>query len=340
MKNAAKQFQGGQITMQGMPALKNRERQQDSTWLYVRIYCQMAEADEVLLHLVAPLERALREQGLISSFFFIRYFEGGHHLRTRFCGEKSVLLGVVRDTINQHIARYFTEQGFSLEDPLDWGPDGMDDLQWQALYSTDAPRPIPSYEYDRYEPETTRYGGQQGLLVSEQHFAWGSKMACSVLEWEKNGIGSRRNAALLLLDALTQGFHFTDQQKATSFEQQYRYWMSSSWCTPKHLELFDQEYKRQCPVLQLLIPLHAHAPIHRSRMVWLPLIEQWQEMASNTYNALTQLQEQGQLTVYPVELMFSYIHMFCNRLKLFPREEAYLSYLLYRNYSEQLAMIG
>jgi hypothetical protein len=61
-------------------------------------------------------------------------------------------------------------------------------------------------------------------------------------------------------------------------------------------------------------------------------------MANDTYHALTQLQEQGQLTVHPIELMFSYIHMFCNRLKLFPREEAYLCYLLYRNYTEQLAM--
>ena len=81
MQNAAEQLQGEKIWM---PVLKDRKRQQASTWLYVRIYCQMTEADEVLLNLVAPLVHVLQEQGLISSFFFIRYFEGGHHLRARF----------------------------------------------------------------------------------------------------------------------------------------------------------------------------------------------------------------------------------------------------------------
>jgi len=311
--------------------------QHDMDWLYVRIYCRREEADELLLSLVAPCMRTLQARGLITKFFFIRYFEGGFHLRLRCCGQKSDLLGPVRDELNARLDAYFMQHGVALSGPLDWGPNGMNDQTWQSRQEQNATgptfsRPVPSYEYDRYEPEIERYGGLLGLQISEQHFMHCSETVLRVLEHERLGAGSRRNAALLLLHALAGAFQLTNQEKARLFELQARYWMTSSWFTPQLRELLVQEYERHCLALQRLLSSDHSRPQHKSRAVWSELIDEWSEASKDTYHALTTLEKRKQLTEAPSELLLSYIHMLCNRLGFFPREEAYLTYLLYRNY--------
>ncbi|HET8844026.1 MAG TPA: thiopeptide-type bacteriocin biosynthesis protein [Ktedonobacteraceae bacterium] len=315
---------------------RGTEDHPDITWLYVRIFCQTDENDDVLLRLVAPLEQSLSRQGLIRSFFFIRYAEGGPHVRARFLGPKSLLFDAAREKINRQIVTYFRERGFTLEQPLDPGPYGSDDMVWRPLLDEKTLRPIPSYEYGRYEPELERYGGPHGLYVSEDHFAQSSKIVFQVLALEKEGRGSRRNAAFLLLDAITETFHFSARQKTSYFEQQYRHWTKASWYTLNYHTRLIEAYEKQKSALQLLVPPPGSPATHKSRIVWLPILEQWSEATSDIYNDLMTLWKQGQLTTHPAEIMSSYIHMFCNRLGLFPREEAYLSYLLYCNYTEQL----
>lgn len=315
---------------------RGTEEHPDLTWLYVRIFCQTNENDDVLLRLVAPLEQALSRQGLIRSFFFIRYAEGGPHVRARFLGSRELLFDGARERINRQIVAYFRERGFILEQPLDPGPYGSDDLLWRPLNDEKTLRPIPSYEYARYEPEIERYGGPYGIHMSEDHFAQSSKIVLQVLELEKAGRGSRRNAAVLLLDAIAEAFHFSARQKTRYFEQQYRHWTRASWYTLNYHMRLTQAYEQQRSALQLLVPPPGTPATHKIRTVWLPVLEQWQQATGDIYQRLMALWEQGNLTTHPAEIMSSYIHMFCNRLGLFPREEAYLAYLLYCNYTEQL----
>ncbi len=312
------------------------EEPPDQTWLYVRIFCQTNENDDVLLRLVAPLEQSLSRQGLIRSFFFIRYAEGGPHVRARFLGPKSLLFDAARERINQQIVAYFRERGFLLNEPLDPGPYGSDDLLWRPRYDDKILRPIPSYEYARYEREVERYGGQYGIRMSEAHFAHSSKIVLQVLEQEREGRGSRRNAAVVLLDAITDAFHLSIRQKRRYFEQQYRHWTRANWYTASYHTRLVRAYEQQRPALQLLVPPPGAPATHKMRTVWLPILEQWQTATGEIYNNLITLWERGELTVHPAEIMSSYIHMFCNRLGLFPREEAYLSYLLYCTYTERL----
>ena len=334
MRHESEHLPARRIAIQGHH--RSETGAEDCTWLYVRIYCSMAEADDVLLGLVAPLVERLLKEGLIRHSFFIRYFEAGHHLRVRFYGQKAVLFDTVRVIVNQYIVEYFAKQGQVLRDPLDWGPHTMDDLLWQTPQYEDRQRPVPSYEYDRYEPEVERYGGQQGLDVSEQHFADSSAIALRVLAQERNGVGSRRNAVLLLLHTLAESFQLDNQQKASSFEQHYRYRASVAWRTPPSHEVLAQEYERHRIKMQLLLPLVPQSSVHQSRAVWLPLVEQWQREVNETYQALQTLQGQNVLITPPIVIMSSYIHMLCNRLGLFLREEAYLCYLLYRHYAQQV----
>ncbi len=306
-------------------------------WLYVRITCQATEADTLALELVAPLVQHLWKQGLIRQWFFIRYYEGGHHFRLRFFGERRDLFGSVRAHINESVRAYFAGDQHKVFDPLDWGPEGMNDQRWQPLYAANALRPIPSYEYQRYEPETERYGGSQGLHVSEHHFAYSSALALQILAQEREGHGSRRNAALLLLHASAESFQLDARQKAESFEQFYLRRRALAWHVPPSEVGLEQEYERNRASLRLLAP-DPGAPLHRTQVVWLPLVEQWQSQVGETYRRLHLLQKQGLLSTPSIVMLSAYIHMLCNRLGIYPREEAYLCYLLFRTYVERLAL--
>jgi thiopeptide-type bacteriocin biosynthesis protein len=310
-----------------------------STWLYVRIYCPAAMSDDIVLHLMRPLEMELRAREYITRFFFIRYLEGGYHLRLRFYGERQALSGPVRARLNEEIARYFSERGYAVNEPLDWGPDGMDDPHWQPLLPPDARRPTPSYEYDRYDPEVERYGGQQGLLVSEEHFQQSSYTAFAVIEHERAGHGPRQNAALLLMEAAAEAFGMDDRQKLDAFGRQFSYWVPSLWVTAEHLHQFAGEYDRFRSHLCRLLPTsRSMAAEHRSRTTWHSIVYRWRAEMSSLYHQLTALERRGALQVPPPDLLLSYLHMLCNRLGIFPREEACLAYLLHRSYAEQLGL--
>ena len=195
----------------------------DHTWLYVRIYCHPKMSDDIILHILRPVEKELRKRGLITQFFFIRYIEGGYHLRVRFYGTRQALLHSSRTYINTQISQFFAQCGNVIDEPYDQGPDGMDDAQWQPWQPHKVQRPMPSYEYDRYDPETDRYGGPDGLLISEQHFQQSSYTAFRILEHERMGLGPRQNAMLLLMEATAAAFGFSDRQKLDAFGRQFAY---------------------------------------------------------------------------------------------------------------------
>ena len=311
----------------------------DRDWLYVRIYCEPELSDDVVINLIRPAEQELRRHGWVEHFFFIRYIEGGYHLRLRFFGQGELLQGPVRRALNGRIEDFFAERGFALAGPQDRGPSGQDDPFWRPRNDPDFPRPKPSYEYDRYEPEKERYGGSHGLWLSEQHFEQSSYTALHILEMEKAGAGPRQNAALLLLDATARAFSLDAQQRQAAFERQFEYWAGSPWIADTHLEAYARMYEQYRVVLPRLVPASdISCPEHASRRLWHALLEQWHGHAEALYQHLLLLESQGSLSASPLELLIHYSHMLCNRLGIFPREEAALAYLLSHTYTEQLTI--
>ncbi|HLI05734.1 MAG TPA: thiopeptide-type bacteriocin biosynthesis protein [Ktedonobacteraceae bacterium] len=309
-------------------------------WLYVRIYCPQVMGDDVVLGLIRPLEDALRLHGLISRFFFIRYVEGGYHLRLRLYGERQAFSKRVQPYLNDQIGRFFARRGLTLIEPGDHDPARLDDPDWQPHWPDSKARPVPSYEYDRYEPETDRYGGLEGLCISEQHFQQSSYLALHVLENERAGIGPRQNALLLLMEATAEAQGFSAQQKLASFGSQLAHWLSSPWLTPEHLRRFANEYQRYHLALSRLIPVDAPATAHPGRAVWQPIVQAWLAEIRERVRALNELERAGLLTTSLPSILVSYTHMLSNRLGIFPREEVCLLYLLYQRYADQLGVPG
>ncbi|HEX5598239.1 MAG TPA: thiopeptide-type bacteriocin biosynthesis protein, partial [Micromonosporaceae bacterium] len=131
--------------------------------LHCFLHWQPKDVDAFLAETVAPLMDGLRVAGHLSDWFFIRYFEGGPHLRIRARDADSATLQKLRE---------------ALVDAVRIAP--------YPVQSVAEHGPVPWREHGEvceigYEPETERYGGEEALPVAEEVFCHSSQIALAVL---------------------------------------------------------------------------------------------------------------------------------------------------------------
>lgn len=54
-----------------------------SEWLFVKIYCGPHAAERILTDSILPVIKKLLSEGVINCWFYVRYYDQGHHLRLR-----------------------------------------------------------------------------------------------------------------------------------------------------------------------------------------------------------------------------------------------------------------
>lgn len=81
-----------------------------SEWLYFKIYCGVKTGDDLLLEVVEPFVRSLRNAGTIYLWFFIRYADPEPHVRVRFLLKNPREIGDIMNTMHQLI-KPFVETG-------------------------------------------------------------------------------------------------------------------------------------------------------------------------------------------------------------------------------------
>ncbi|WP_406512055.1 lantibiotic dehydratase [Streptomyces sp. NBC_00161] len=144
-------------------------------WVYWKYYCSSFTADSVIVRARSRVD-GLRSRGQASSWFFVRYGEGGHHVRIR-----------VRPVRREDRAAVFMElEGLGRE------------LQDQGLVSRACT--------DRYVPETARYGGLQGIALAEELFGIDSDLVSDLLAASPSEELRLFHAASALLDWV-RGFY-------------------------------------------------------------------------------------------------------------------------------------
>lgn len=78
-----------------------------SEWFYVKIYCGEKTGEELLKTSIKPLVENLRQDEVITSFFFIRYQDPEPHLRLRFRGNpKSLFYTTIIARLNESLSIY------------------------------------------------------------------------------------------------------------------------------------------------------------------------------------------------------------------------------------------
>jgi len=171
-------------------------------WLSAHLFYE-GDLDDLLVRAAGPLVSELASGGLITGSFFLRYWEGGSHLRLRVLPVDPSTRNRVQTLITERIGRYLREHPSA---------DVMSAAEYARLAKTMASAegltgytrcmcPNNSIAFIPYRREHDRYGYGQSIEAVERHFTESSRIALSLL-----GAGmsrSERATACYCLIALT-----------------------------------------------------------------------------------------------------------------------------------------
>ncbi|MEV7166212.1 thiopeptide-type bacteriocin biosynthesis protein [Streptomyces microflavus] len=130
------------------------------TWLSLHCFLRSApeDVDAFLTRDVAPLLDGLVAEGEATGWFFIRYDEGGHHLRLRIRGVSQARAASLPTALARRAERLPAA-----------GPVPGHDGDGRGLHA--------EVRVEPYVPETGRYGGPAALPVAEEVFVLSSRVA-------------------------------------------------------------------------------------------------------------------------------------------------------------------
>lgn len=286
--------------------------------------------DQFLLDVVQPAVSALQQTGALSNWFFIRYWENGPHVRLRLHGvsDQDFL------ALGQRLASAAAAAVTNAQSVPDHYPPSLRFDGWHA-----DPSALPWFEQGAvheimYEPEYRRYGGPDGLTLSEVMFSISSKTALKTLAATKSSWPQREAVALRLTCASIMALGLNETETIDFLNK-----MASAWRgfapDPAAVEaLAKADYE---PVAagfgRLWTQLKEGSP---SSHGWPPLVRSYGQHISTIRQGLVDLAAQGKL-ISPLtgiatrdanelaaalkSIMLSYIHMMNNRLGLSPIHE-------------------
>ncbi len=296
-------------------------------WLSAHLYYH-DDSDELLRQCVRPLVGELTAAGLIDGFCFVRYWQGGRHVRLRVLLTERRGEEQVAERIDAHAGRFFaacpSHATVGLEDYLrtaGW----LSRHEFGRQVTIEPLQPDNSLRYSPYVPEYRRLGGPAGVAAVEPHFVASSGIALDLLAaTPSRGQHTGRALAMMLLAGAVL---IPDRRSlARFFRACYRGWASrlTGGAEPDELR---QRYDRQRDQLgdlvrQLLGEAARPGDDHRD-----DIITRW--LACNTA-----LRDRLWPEAVTAPLLWQCLHKHNNRLGISLAEEVYLLFLLHRTLAE------
>jgi thiopeptide-type bacteriocin biosynthesis protein len=279
-----------------------------SEWHYVKIYCGVKTADHILTEVIKPVTEMLLQTGIISKFFFIRYYDPDHHLRVRFRGEGN-FYAEVTNKLNEALMPYFQENLVS------------------------------NIQTEIYKQEVERYGAEN-MDRSESIFFADSVGTLNVLAMLEGDEGDqlRWQFAIKGVNDLLDAFQFNITAKKDLMS-----WLSTSFA--KEFSLHSQEGKKQLGAKYRESRQAVDKALNKSIDTEDELYEVW-SIFTHRYQSLSvcasqilNLSRESKLSVGLNDLVASYIHMFLNRfLRSKQRMQEMVIYdLLHQHYKSLVA---
>jgi len=255
-----------------------------SEWLYVKLYTGTATADLLLRHVVAPVVREALGSGVADSWFFIRYSDPDWHLRVRFHGDPRELHARILPALGAAAA------------PL------LDDRRMWKL------------QLDTYEREVERYGGPEGIALTERLFAVDSAAILDLLELLEGDEGAdvRWRLALVGIDRLLSDLGFDTGAKTLVLERlRGSFWREFKGDKNLRVQL-DQRLRAERRSLALLLDgdAAASAPFAPA----LALFDRRSRESAPIVAEMARLEAAGRLTSTVHDMAASLVHMHVNRL--------------------------
>ncbi len=257
-------------------------------WLYVKLYTGYATADRLLGATLLPLARRLAAEGRIDAWFFVRYHDPTFHLRVRFQGSPEALWGDVLREVNAACAPLL-QTGF-----------------------------VARLQLDTYVREVERYGGAQGLALSEQVFWHDSEAVAELLPLAQAEAELRWQLAYWGADALLDDLGLELEAKTRLLALQ--------------VELYGREFRVDKSVRERLAAgLRARRAALQARSnapgAWQAVYLRRSERLRAPLARLHELRRRGELGVPLDELAQSHVHMHLNRwFRTAPRAQELVLY--------------
>lgn len=274
-------------------------------WLYYKIYCGTAAGEELLAGPLRRLSTRLTSKGLISQFFFIRYYDPDPHIRIRY-----------RLTSSQSMAEVMQLMKDAMKDPVS-----------QKL--------VTRIQLDTYARELERYGAAL-IGEAEQVFHADSEAVMAMLHWlqQHDAMADKWQWAIAGIDQYLVDFGYDLKQKTVLISQLHQGFLQEFGGGKPLLLQLNNKHRA---LKQELSAVFSEAPsllIATGRKI---LQGRSRQLKPVVRTICSQLSKQQQTTD---ELLGSYLHMFIDRL--FDTDnrkyELLLYHLLLKHYTSIAAM--
>jgi thiopeptide-type bacteriocin biosynthesis protein len=291
------------------------------SWTALHLACHAgAQAlDRLLVDAVAPIVHSERSRGGIASWFFVRYWHGGPHLRLRLAQASPEALDRIRQQVSAALGAIPPPEPAldpeAFYDRFGVAADGVARYGWY--------RHGTCVDAD-YEPELERYGGPAAMALAEQLFEVSSDIAVSVIAATEKT--QRRLAVTLdLLIGLCLRL-FPERAEAVRWLRDYaamwRYLDATVASTEADIRTgAEATFASQAAQL---VPRCARLA---DDSAWPAPYRRWWQACLAVHREWTDLHAAGAMTVTPSGAFVSHLHMLHNRLGLTATDEVYLAWL-------------
>jgi thiopeptide-type bacteriocin biosynthesis protein len=304
----------------------------DRSWISLYVYYH-EDPTPLLVGCLSPLAEELYQNEQIQAYFYVRYWEGGPHVRFRVLPKPLINRKSLRLTIAHRIERYLLEHPSRVSiDPERYAKASAYFSQFElGQVKPFELRPNNSVLEVPYVPEFQSYGGERAIPIVEEQFFASSQVSLQLLEQKVSADRRVGRAMLMMLSGLHAFTPHLDQLQHW-FTVYNHNWMPALQPNPDAFaEIFQKRFDRQREHLTLFV--------HQVLQVTPPtdnVMRQWRSSQQRLYKQLHQLNK-----VQPLEYNFrplptrdlpiialNTLHMHNNRMGISLHEEAYLTFLL------------
>jgi len=274
----------------------------DPRCFYTILRAPHERLEPLLLDDVAPVVAAIREAPELDSLFFVRYSEPTWQLRFRVLGEPAWIEAEIAPRLRAHAI----------------------DLRDRGV--------IEGCEFATYDREWERYGGEEGMRLAERLFLLDSLAALDWLIAERRGevSRSRREFSIVLVDRLLDLAGLDHRRRLAFYRHGYTWAIDGGGWGEAEVAVLEDRFRALKPGLESLLfgdadPARVWGGAEPARIAQRFLTD-----AAPVVQAIVAGQAAGRIRQDLVYLLWSYAHMFSNRLGIESAGEAVLRFFLHR----------
>ena len=313
-------------------------------WLAAYLY--YAEPwEDFLVQAVNPFIKLVFDNNLAEQFFFIRYWEGGPHIRLRFKGVRAILDDDLKPQLESYFSKYFKNH----PSERTVTEKNQEFLENPNIF------PNNSLLFVEYEPEVARYGGPVGIELAEKQFQVSSKTILTIIEESKNNWSYERALGFAIQLHLSFSFAFgmTLRETVDFFNFNLDRWIGwndemitrlEQGGKTQFLKVFENSFEKERSSIVSFVQIvwNAFEQGIEFEQDWL---NKWLIQMASISDQIKRAETEKQLIIPQVdrhdaaiinyetynplwEILESYLHMTNNRLGILNRDESYLGYLL------------